>query len=342
MQKREILGKRKNILLCLLIGIFLFCGCMNQNEILQEVEPEYILTYAENHPSGYPTTDSAIKFAELVEERTNGKVRIQVKHSGEFGTQQQVVNQIKMGGVDFTRVSLSSLSDELSELNILQLPFLYEDSEHMWSVLNSPIGDYFLEIFDKIGLVAMSWYDGGARSFYSIEPIFSCEDINGKKIRVQESQMMRDMIALLGGTPIDLAYSEVYSAFETRKIDAAENNWSSYVFMTHNEVAKYYTLDEHTRVPEVQLASGQTWNSLPEKYQKIILECAKESATYEKQLWREAEADCRKEALEHGCQEIILSEEELEKFREKVTPLYEKYCSGYMEMIEKIADIKRK
>ena len=328
-------------LLIILCSVFIVGCALGQSQ--EEVIPEYVLTYAENHPEGYATTESAHKFAELVEERTKGKVKIQVKAEGEFGAQQQIVNQMRFGGVDFTRVSISSLADALPILNVLQLPFLYEDAEHMWKVLEGEIGSQFMDSVYELNLVPLSWYDGGARSFYSKEvPIRKLEDIQGLTIRVQESQMMRDMITLLGGTAVDLAYSEVYSAFEIGEIDAAENSWSSYTVMEHSKIAKYYTLDEHTRVPEVQLASGQTWNSLPEKYQKIILECAKESATYEKQLWREAEADCRKEALEHGCQEIILSEEELEKFREKVTPLYEKYCSGYMEMIEKIADIKRK
>ncbi len=303
----------------------------------RESEPEFILTYAENHPQNYPTTKGALKFAELVAEKTGGKVKIQVKYGEEFGTQKQMVNQMKFGGIDFARVSLSSISDELPQLNVLQLPFLYKDSEHMWKVLDGEIGNQFWELFYQLDLVPMSWYDAGARSFYSAEqPITTCEDMKGMVIRVQESQMMRDMITMLGGTPVDLAYSEVYSAFETGEIDAAENSWPSYEVSQHYEVANYYTLDEHTRVPEIQLASGKTWKKLPNKYQEIILECAKESAQYERTLWKEKEQLSRKAALEQGCQEIILSEEELRKFQDKVIPLYEKYCSAYMDIIEEI------
>ena len=331
--------KLLSLLFCFLIYV---SGCGIQEKKIEQI-PDFVLTYAENHPENYPTTKGALKFAELVEERTEGKVMIQIKAGSEFGTQHQMVNQMKFGGIDFARVSLSSISDDLPQLNVLQLPFLYKDSEHMWKVLNGEIGNQFWESFYELNLVPLSWYDAGARSFYSSEkPIRTVEDIEGMSIRVQESQMMRDMISLLGGNPADLAYTEVYSAFETKKIDAAENNWPSYQVTGHCEVAKYYTLDEHTRVPEIQLISGRTWEKLPVEYQGIILKCAKESAEYEKALWKEQEELSYKEAVKNGCEVIILSEDEIERFREKMIPLYELYCSEYMEIVEKIKGVQRK
>ena len=330
------MNKKVNVLCWLFYFVIYVSGCGIQEKEIEQI-PDFILTYAENHPENYPTVSGALKFAELVEERTNGKVLIQVKYGGEFGTQQQMVNQMKFGGVDFARVSLSSISDDLPKLNVLQLPFLYEDSEHMWKVLDGEIGQQFWESFYELNLVPLSWYDAGARSFYSAEkPIRTVEDIEGMSIRVQESQMMRDMISLLGGNPVDLAYTEVYSAFETGKIDAAENSFPSYHVSRHYEVAKYYTLDEHTRVPEIQLMSGRTWEKLPEEYKQIILACAEESAEYEKQIWKEQEELSYKEAVKQGCEVIILSESEVERFREKMIPLYELYCLEYMEIVEEI------
>ncbi|MGN1192730.1 MAG: TRAP transporter substrate-binding protein [Dorea sp.] len=320
----------------IVLFIILLIGYAGNGQKERKIEPEFVLTYAENHPKEYPTTQGAFRFAELVEERTDGKVQIQVRYGGEFGTQQEIVNQMKFGGIDFARVSLSSVSDELPRLNVLQLPYLYEDSEHMWRVLDGEIGNQFWDCFYDLNLIPISWYDGGARNFYSTEPITQCEDMEGLVVRVQESEMMRDMITLLGGIPVDVAYSEVYSAIETGEIDAAENSWPSYVYQKHYEVAQYYTLDEHTRVPEIQLASGRTWEKLPEEYQKIILNCGKESAEYERKIWEESEAASREEALSHNCTEIVLPEEEVQKFRDQVAPLYEKYCSNYMEIIEEI------
>ena len=148
--------------------------------------------------------------------------------------------------------------------------------------------------------------------------------------------MMMDMVELLGAEPVTFAYSDVYAAFEIGKIDAAENNWPAYQIQSHYKLAGYYTVDEHTRVPEIQLASARTWNQLPEEYRRIILECAHESAVYQRKVWAEQETQSRDNAIAQGCQEIILMPEELTKFRELVQPLYERYCADHLELIQAI------
>ena len=325
-------------ILALLIICSALCmaGCGQSQLNNEETEPEYVFTYAENQPEGYPTSKAAARFAELVKERSKGKIHIQVIYDAEFGTQQQTVNQMKFGGIDFARVSLSSLTDELPILNVLQLPFLYEDSDHMWRVLNGEIGKSLWGTFYELDLVPLAWFDAGARSFYSVEPIDSIEDLEGMNIRVQESQLMRDMITLLGANPIDRAYSEVYSAFETGEIDAAENSWSSYHTSSHYKVAKYYMVDEHTRVPEIQLIAGETWRLLSDEDLEIMKSAAKDAAEYEKELWRDYEAAARTNVIRYGCIEIVPSETELEHLREKMAPLYEEYCAEYMDILEKI------
>lgn len=320
-------------LIGLLLVALLLCGCDTGEET---VVPEFVLTYAENQPDGYPTTMAAERFAALVAERTAGKVVIQVKSGGEFGTEQEVLSQMYFGGIDFARVSLSSVSDDLPILNVLQLPFLYEDSDHMWRVLDGEIGSDFLEVFSQQNLVGLSWYDAGARSFYATVPIDEPDDLAGLTVRVQNSQMMRDMVSLLGGTPVTIAFSDVYAAFETRQISAAENNWPSYQGQSHYKLAPFYIMDQHTRVPEVQLASARTWNQLPEEYRQIIRECARESALYQRELWHTRMIQSRDNAITRGCQEITLTEESLLAFRERVQPLYALYCADHMDLIARI------
>lgn len=324
----------KRIILILLL-LAVLCGCGTQAE-KTGVVPEFVLTYAENQRTDYPTTQAAREFARLVEERTGGRVVIQVRHSGEFGTEQEVIQQMRFGGVDFARVSLSSLSDDYPILNVLQLPFLYEDADHMWRILDGPIGQDFLQVFAGQELVGLSWYDAGARSFYSTVPIFSLEDLEGQTIRVQNSQMMADMVTLLGAEPVNFAFSDVYAAFEQGQITAAENNWPSYQSQHHYQLAPYYTVDQHTRVPEVQLASAMTWNQLPEEYRTVIQECARESAVYQRKLWTEQEAVSRDYAIVRGCQVITLPPEELQRLRALVQPLYEQYCGGHLDLIDQI------
>ena len=184
--------------------------------------------------------------------------------------------------------------------------------------------------------MGLSWYDAGARSFYARQPIRTLADLEGKTVRVQDAGITTDMIRLLGAVPETSAYSDVYSAFETGQIDAAENNWPAYYSMEHYKVARYYTADEHSRVPEVQLSSARTWNALPQEYRSILRECAAESAQYERGLWEQEEAATRTAALAAGCREITLAQEELERFRQLVQPLYEKYCSDYLPLVEEI------
>lgn len=322
----------KKLILFLLTAVLL-CGCTVREA---PVVPEYVLTYAENQPENYPTTLGAHYFARLVEERTGGRVVVQVLCDAQMGTQQEVLDQLAFGGVDFTRVSLSSISDELPILNVLQLPFLYEDAEHLWRVLDGPIGADFLKVFEEAGMVGLSWYDGGVRSFYAAAPIRTAADLQGKTIRVQDSRMMKDMITLLGGVPETTAYTDVYAAFQTGRIDAAENSWTSYFARSHHLVAPYYTADRHTRVPEVQLMNRMLWDELGEEYREIILACARESAIYERELWTQQEGVSRQAALDAGAQEIELDDKTLQELKELAMPLYEQYCGDYLDLIARI------
>lgn len=323
----------KRILIWVL-ALLLLSGCAAGPE---EPVPEYVLTYAENQPEGYPTVQGAQRFADLVRERTGGKVIIQVKCGGEFGSEAEVLEQMAFGGIDFARVSLAELSDELPKLNVLQLPFLYEDADHMWRILDGRIGEEFLEIVSESGLVGLSWYDAGARCFYTDKrAIRSAADLAGLTVRVQDSRMVADMVTLLGGVPLTLDYNDVYYAFEVGKIDAAENNRPAYEARDHWRVARYFTIDEHSRVPEIQLASQRVWQDLPEEYRQIIAQCARESALYQRELWRLREEESRTTVLASGCVEIQLSAEAKEEFRQLLQPLYQQYCADYMDLVEEI------
>jgi TRAP-type C4-dicarboxylate transport system substrate-binding protein len=133
-----------------------------------------------------------------------------------------------------------------------------------------------------------------------------------------------------------MVYGEVYSGIQTGKVDGAENNWPSYESAGHYEVAKYFTVDEHSRVPEAQIASQYTWNKLPEEYQKIIRECAEESARYERNQWKIRESISRQRVEANGCIVTQLSPEEKQRFQQAVMPLYEKYCAEYVDIIDEI------
>lgn len=331
--------KKKQIYRAFVLSIILFAwiGYLWYNENGKETEPEFVFTYAENQPEGYPTTLGGRKFAELVEERTNGRIKILVFANGKLGAEGEVIRQLQYGAVDFARVSLSELSGAVPKMNVLQMPYLYTDSAHMWRILDGSIGDSFLEEPVNQEMIGLSWYDAGSRNFYNmLKPVRSPDDMKGMRIRVQDSALMKDVVEALGATAVPIDYSEVYAALERGEVDGAENNWPSYEATQHYEVAPYYTLDEHTRIPEIQLGSKHTWEKLSEQDQQVILECAKESAVYERELWREREGESRSQAERNGAVAVELSAQEKELFYEAVQGVYEKYCCDYKDIIKAI------
>ncbi|MCR4588925.1 MAG: TRAP transporter substrate-binding protein [Lachnospiraceae bacterium] len=303
-----------------------------------DVKPKYVFTYAENQSADYPTSLAAFRFAYQVHECTKGAIQIRVYTDAELGDETDMYKEVMYGGVDFMRASLSGLTQYNATTSVLVMPYLYKNSEHMWDVLDGEIGQEIMDSFEGTGMVALSWYDSGSRSFYMREPVYSLEDMKNKVIRIQESVIMEDMVELLGAQSVALEYDEVFSALQVGKVDGAENNFPSYESKYHYQVAPYYILDEHTRIPELQLMSQATYDRLNEEEKNIIRECAQQSAIYERQLWAEWEQTARKKVLEAGCEIITLSEPELKKFQDAVQPVYETYCSEYMDLIQRIRD----
>ena len=311
--------KRKLIWLLIITVVIINTSCVRKKPTT-----EYVFTYAENHPKDYPTTLGAFEFARLVEEKSNGRIAIEVVYDGKLGDELSVIKQLKFGGIDFTRASISPLSNDIAILNVLQMPYLYRDEEHMWNVLYSEIGDEILAQFEGSGIEPLSFYTAGARNFYNnVRPI---EDIS-------------DMIRALGAEPVAQEYSLVYGSLERGVIDGAENNIPSYISAMHYQYAKYYTKDEHTRVPEMQLCSDVTWSKLSEKDRAIIKEAAIESSIYEREIWEEQEKIYEKELVDKGIEINTLSGEERMKFKSILEPLYEKYCKDYMDLIKRINEM---
>ena len=317
-----------------------FSGCAQEVAASEGQEPELILRYAENQPEDYPTTQAAFAFAERVAEKTGGRVKVAVYSGGELGAEQSVIEQMQFGGIDFARVSLSQLAEYLPSLSVLQLPFLYQDADQMWRVLDGTVGDEFLATLDGIELTGLSWFDAGVRSFYTREKVTDLAGLQGLTLRVQESDMMSEMVQALGADPVQVVYSQVYAALHNGTIDGAENNWPSYEAMSHYEVAPFFLKDEHTRVPEIQLASIPAMEKLAKldpSFPGIIRSCARESALTERTLWAAREQAAEQDLREKGIVVTELSAEEKQKFRQAVQPVYDNFAEQ-KELIRRIQE----
>ncbi|MCI2104867.1 MAG: TRAP transporter substrate-binding protein [Sphaerochaeta sp.] len=328
----------KRLIPCLLLIPLLLLSCSKQEPATtQQPSPQLVLRYAENQPLEYPTTQAALWFAEQVNQRTDGRISIIVYPDAKLGDEKSVFEQMEFGAIDFARGSLSPLSELAPSLNILQLPYLYRDAQHMWNVLDGAIGDQFLRSLEPKGIIGLSWYDAGSRNFYtSGHSITTLQDMQHLKIRVQESQLMSAMIIALGATPVQMPYGNVYASLQTGEVDGAENNWPSYEATRHYEVAKYFVTDGHNRVPEMQIVSAMTWDSLSQEDRDIIAQCAKESSAIERKLWAEKVQTAREHVLSKGVVVTELAPGEREKFEEAVRPLYTTFGSGYQDIIQQI------
>ncbi len=304
-------------------------------------ESQIVLRLADNQPADYPTTLGDLEFARLVEERTNGRIKIEVYYGAQLGDEKSVIEQVQFGAIDFARISISPISEFAKNLNALQLPYIYRDADHMWKVLSGPIGDELLKSVEGAKLVGLTWYDSGSRSFYNTKKeVKSVADLKGMKIRVQESKLMMGLVEALGASPTPMAYGEVYSALQTGVIDGAENNWPSYISSSHYEVAKYITIDSHTRVPEIVVGSPATLSKLSAEDQEIIKKAAKESTELQKAEWAKYSKKSEDAAAAAGCTITTLDEAAITEFQNAMKPLHDELGKDYADLIKRIQETK--
>ena len=304
-------------------------------------EEPIVLRLAETHVQDYPTTQGDYRFAQLVEERTNGRIQIEVYHSSQLGEERDVIEQVQFGAIDFTRVSISPLAAFSPSLDALQMPYLYRDSEHMWNVLKGEIGDEFLASLEPADFVGLAWYDSGSRSFYnSVREITSVADMAGLKFRVQQSDLMVGLVEALGAVATPMPFGEVYSALQTGVIDGAENNWPSYYSTSHYEVAPYYTLDRHTRVPEILIGSKIVMDRLSAADQAIIRQAARDSIDYQIQQWADFVEVSETEIRAAGNIITELSPEAYAEFQAAMQPLYDALSPELQAVVARIRAVR--
>ena len=299
-----------------------------------------VLRLAETQTETYPATMGAIEFARLVEERTDGRIKIEVFTGGQLGGDEQaILEQVQFGAIDFTRANFAPMTEFAPILNLLQMPYLFTDADHMHKVIDSEIGTELLSSVEAGNFVGLALYDAGTRNFYnSVRPIKTVEDMKGLKIRTTQSQLIVDMVEALGASATPMAFGEVYSSLQTGVIDGAENNWVSYDQNSHYEVAKYIPLDGHTAPPEILVCSKMVFDKLSPEDQQILRECAKESELWEREKYDEIENKSMEHVIAEGSEVTEL--EDREGFVKAVEPLYEKYAGDYMDTLQAIIDMQ--
>ena len=292
------------------------------------------------HPDGYPTVEAVKYMGKLLEERSKGKIKINVFHSAQLGQEKDTIEQTRFGVIDMNRINMAPFNNLIPATNIPSLPFIFRSVSHMRTVMDGPIGDSILAEFEKHGLIGLAFYDSGARSFYnSKHAIKTPADMKGMKIRVQQSDMFISLVSALGANATPMNFGEVYSGLQTKLIDGAENNWPSYESTKHFEVAKFYSMTEHSLSPEVLVMSKKTFDKFSADEQKMVRQAAKDSVAKMRELW-----DAREKASEAKVKAggAVVNAVEKQPFIDAMKPVYEKFVKdqAMKDLVAKIQAVK--
>lgn len=315
---------------------FLLSGCSNTKAVSAD-EKAITLRYAYASNS-QPVIDSMKEFGRLVKEKTDGQVEIEYYPDAQLGGETELIELAQTGAIDFTKVSGSALESFSKDYSIFGIPYLFDDEEHFFRVMeNEEIMDEIYQSTDELGFVGLTYYDSGQRSFYMTEgPINSPEDLKGKKIRVMQSETAIKMVELLGGSAVPMGSNEVYTSLQSNLINGSENNEFVLYTAGHGGVAKYYSYDEHTRVPDIVIMNDSVKERLTKEQYAAVQEAAKESTEYEKVAFKKAIEEEKKIATkEYG---VKYNDVDSTPFQKLVQPLHDEFKNNedYRELYQEI------
>jgi tripartite ATP-independent transporter DctP family solute receptor len=323
---------RKAVLLVILILFVLsVSGCSKKSDVT-------VIKMGHALDTEHPVHKAMLFMADMLKEKSGGKVVLEVYPGEQLGSEREMIEQVQMNLLDMTKVSTSPLESFIPSMSVFSVPYLFRDSEHLWKVLEGPVGKKLLKAGEDKGLKGLCYYDAGSRSFYTKEkPIMTPADLEGMKIRVQESKTSMQMIRELGASPTPIAWGELYTSLQQGVVDGAENNPPSFYRSGHFEVCKHYSLDEHTMVPDIVLMSLKSWNKLPADVQQLVQEAADESVQFQRKLWKQ---DTQKALETVQAQGVKVYHPDKTAFRAKVKEMHDSYSGTevgqLMQEIEKV------
>lgn len=319
------------------MGLVVLSGCGTTEASSEE---QIVLRYAYASNS-QPVIDSMVEFGRLVEEKTDGQVTVEYFPDGQLGSETELIELTQTGGIDFTKVSGSALEGFSKDYSIFSVPYLFDSEEHFFEVMeNKAITDEIYNSTEELGFVGITYYDSGQRSFYMTDgPVNSLADLKGKKIRVMQSETAIKMVELLGASPVPMGSSEVYTSLQSNLINGAENNEFVLYTAGHGGVAKYYSYDEHTRVPDIVIMNSEVKERLTDEQYEAVLAAAKESTEFEKAVFKDAVEE--EKAIAEKEYGVVYNDLDTAEFLAAVQPLHEQFKNdeNYSELYQEIRSL---
>ncbi|MBW7984262.1 TRAP transporter substrate-binding protein [Enterobacillus tribolii] len=285
--------------------------------------PEKVtLKLAHNLERSHVVHQAFEEMAKEVKTLSGGKMTIRIYPSSQMGSARETLELLQNGALDMTKGSASDLESFDNIYAIYNLPYLFRDQQHFNKVVFGPVGKEIMESTKSKGFVALSAYVAGTRSFYAKKPITKPEDLKGLKIRVQASPTTLKMVELMGGSPTPVPFGEVYTAMQQGVVDGAENNVPSWVQTRHIEIAKFFSEDEHTSIPDFLVISTKTLEKLSPEQREILEKAARGSEVYQQKLWEKIDHESREQAKSMGATFVTVDKA---PFRAAVKPLFDDF-----------------
>jgi tripartite ATP-independent transporter DctP family solute receptor len=289
----------------------------------------------------HPNHRALVFMADDLARRSDGRMRLEVHASGQLGNSREALELLQVGSVDLTVASAASVESFVPTYRVFGLPYLFRDRPHRMAFFASRTGRELLRAGTAQRLRGLAYFDSGSRSFYTKDAVVDApDDLRGRKVRVMNSPMAIATVRALGGSPTPIAWGELYTALQQGVVDAAENNPPSLVTSRHYEIARYYSLDEHTSIPDLLLVGEASWRRLGPRERQWLEASAAAAAGHQHRLWREAVAEAMRTLEDEG---VTVHRPDKTPFVEAVGGLYESFAAdnpALMPTVEAIREVR--
>lgn len=311
-------------------------GCLVCPSCRQSTDGVRVLKFAHGLSPSHSVHLGLVYMNERLAELSGGKMKLDIYPSAQLGAENQCIELLQIGSMDLTKVSSAALEGFVDAFKVFGIPYLFRSRPHYFAVIDGPVGKQLLASTMPYWFKGLAYFDSGARSFYTINrPVRTPEDLRGLKIRVQKSPIAVEMMKTFGGSATPVDWGELYTALQSNVVDGAENNPPSVTTAFHHEVARYFSVNEHTMCPDVIIISLATWNKLNPKEREWLQKAADEATLYQRKLWEAQERQSLEEMKEKGM-EIIYPDKQ--PFMDAAASMIEAYRQeeAYHDLIEKI------
>lgn len=283
---------------------------------------------------GHPQVQGVEKFAELVAQKSGGKIKVQVFPGGTLGPDLQVVSAMQGGTIDLNVMNASLLAGNVKEMAILDFPYLFNSAQEADAILDGPVGKKLIDKLSARNLVGLAYWDLGFREMHTTKrAITKADDLKGLKMRVIPTAIYIDFMNATGANAVPMPFTETYTALEQGTIDGMTNPLLNILDGKYNEVSKHLTLTNHMYTPQIVIASKKTWDKLSPADQKILRDAATETAVFQRKVARDEAARVLDEAKKAGMTIYELPPPEIAKLRDLAKPVIAKHTKTVGEDI---------